>query len=465
MDSYRYQTFRTLLLFLADLLAGLLALVGTYVVRFHVLPVPLGYDPADYARLLPVAMLMWMVARFWAGLHRTRQRAWSGRIFRRIIKCNILAVFLIMSAAFYTHIDYSRQFPPLLLLVGIGIMGTLRFAADRILVILLQRRGWGTERVAIVGLSAAGRLTARRLLDQKVREHLPVGFILSDEAPLPAADDQRLAGLPVLGRMAQLYDILDEHGLTEVFLADPTMEPEETMRFLVECEKRMIRARVVPSVMESLLAEIHLDEIAGLPLLGLPESRLRHGNLLLKRVFDILVSSAMLVALSPLMLLIALLVRLSSKGPILYQQERIGLDGATFGMLKFRSMRPDAEAAGPGWTTKDDPRVTSIGRILRRTNLDELPQLINVLRGEMSLVGPRPERPFYVDKFKGEIPRYMARHRVKAGMTGWAQVNGLRGDCSIAERLVYDLHYLRHWSIWLDVKILIMTLRAHRNAY
>lgn len=185
---------------------------------------------------------------------------------------------------------------------------------------------------------------------------------------------------------------------------------------------------------------------------------LRGWKVTLKRAMDIVGSAVGLVLLSPLMFLIALLIKIDSPGPALFSQERMGLDGKRFYMLKFRTMRVDAEKDGPGWTRKDDPRRTRVGAILRRTNLDELPQLINVLLGEMSLVGPRPERPIYVEEFRKRIPRYMERHREKAGMTGWAQVNGLRGDTSIEERTKYDLWYIENWSVWLDIKIILLTI-------
>jgi len=195
---------------------------------------------------------------------------------------------------------------------------------------------------------------------------------------------------------------------------------------------------------------------------------LRGWKLTLKRIMDIVGASVALVLLSPLMLFMAILIKLDSPGPVFYVQERMGLDAKPFPMLKFRSMRQDADANGPGWTTKNDPRRTRFGAFIRRYSLDELPQLINVLLGHMSLVGPRPEQPYYVEQFRRSIPRYMERHREKAGITGWAQIHGLRGDTSIAERTKYDLWYIENWSLWLDIKILIKTLVrifTDRSAY
>jgi exopolysaccharide biosynthesis polyprenyl glycosylphosphotransferase len=216
--------------------------------------------------------------------------------------------------------------------------------------------------------------------------------------------------------------------------------------------------------------QLSVGELSGLPLLNLRDVALRGWKLTLKRAIDLIGSATGLVLLSPLMFLIAILIKLDSPGPALYTQERMGLDGKRFYLFKFRTMRADAEAHGPGWTRPDDPRRTRLGAFLRRTNLDELPQLINVLLGDMSLVGPRPERPIYVEEFRKRIPRYMERHREKAGITGWAQVNGLRGDTSIEERTKYDLWYIENWSVWLDIKIILMTIwqtiaGGNENAY
>nr|MCU0480320.1 exopolysaccharide biosynthesis polyprenyl glycosylphosphotransferase [Anaerolineae bacterium] len=210
--------------------------------------------------------------------------------------------------------------------------------------------------------------------------------------------------------------------------------------------------------------------LGGTPLLTVRDIALRGWKLSLKRALDIFGALFGLIFLSPILLLVAVIVRLESPGSPFYSQIRMGLDGRPFPIIKFRTMRKDAESKGIGWTVKDDPRVTRVGKILRKTELDELPQLINVLLGHMSLVGPRPERPQYVQQFRQKIPRYMERHREKAGMTGWAQVNGLRGDTSIEERTSYDLWYVENWSLWLDIKIIIRTvlqaiLRINRNAY
>ena len=216
--------------------------------------------------------------------------------------------------------------------------------------------------------------------------------------------------------------------------------------------------RVYPDFFQIIAGPVRIGEMGGLPLLTVRDIAQRGWRRTAKRTVDVLGSLFGLTLASPLMMLIALLIKLESRGPVFYLQERMGLDALPFPMLKFRSMRADAEKSGPGWTTENDPRRTKSGMFLRKTNLDELPQFINVLLGDMSLVGPRPERPVYVEQFRRSIPRYMDRHREKSGMTGWAQVNGLRGDTSITERTKYDLWYIENWSLLLDIKIMIRTL-------
>jgi exopolysaccharide biosynthesis polyprenyl glycosylphosphotransferase len=213
-----------------------------------------------------------------------------------------------------------------------------------------------------------------------------------------------------------------------------------------------------------------IGELGGLPLLNMRDVALRGWKLTLKRGIDLVGSAIGLVLFSPFFFLFAILVKLDSAGPALFSQERMGLDGRRFHVIKYRTMKIDAEKAGPAWTTKDDPRRTKLGKFLRRTNVDELPQLINVFLGEMSLVGPRPEQPYYAEQFRSRIPRYNERHREKSGITGWAQVNGLRGDTSIEERTKYDLWYIENWSVWLDIKIILLTIwqtivGESRNAY
>jgi exopolysaccharide biosynthesis polyprenyl glycosylphosphotransferase len=229
----------------------------------------------------------------------------------------------------------------------------------------------------------------------------------------------------------------------------------------------MVEFRLVADLLGMVTSSVDMRSIDGVPLLGLKESPLNESHSrFLKRLLDIMFSFAGIIALSPFLLLIACAVKLTSPGPVFYLQKRVGEDGRRFAIIKFRTMVDKAEkGVGRVWAKKDDPRRTSVGGFLRKFNLDELPQIFNVLKGEMSLVGPRPERPHFVGKFKEDIPRYMARHKIRSGMTGWAQVNGLRGNTSIEERTKYDLYYVENWSLAFDLKILFMSLFALKNAY
>jgi exopolysaccharide biosynthesis polyprenyl glycosylphosphotransferase len=251
-------------------------------------------------------------------------------------------------------------------------------------------------------------------------------------------------------------------GIAVVFLALPAREKEFMVDLVADCEGMDIDVLMVPDVLDVLTSRVSLQELEGLPLLTLKSNPLRSWGRVAKRAMDVLVAGGLLFLLWPLLLIIALAVRLDSRGPALFRQQRAGLDGRPFTMLKFRSMQEGADAAdgAAGLGVRNDPRRTRLGALLRKTSLDELPQLLNVLRGDMSLVGPRPERVGYVEEFGGSIPRYLDRHRVNTGITGWAQVNGLRGDTSLEERIRYDLYYIENWSLAFDMKILLMTVRA-----
>jgi Undecaprenyl-phosphate glucose phosphotransferase len=290
-----------------------------------------------------------------------------------------------------------------------------------------------------------------------------IGFV---DGESPAG--QEIMGVPVLGTVDDIPDLIKAHEIQEVIIGRPELSHQEVLAIISRCERGQVGIKIFPDLFQIIATELSIGDLGGLPLLTVRDVVLRGWKLTLKRAVDLVGSAALLIVFSPFLTLIALAIKLDSSGPVFYAQERMGLDARPFWCLKFRSMRADAERNGPGWTTEDDPRVTRLGRFIRRFSIDELPQLINVLLGDMSLVGPRPERPVYVEQFRRSIPRYMDRHREKAGLTGWAQVNGLRGDTSIAERTKYDLWYIENWSLLLDFKILIRTVMqffSDRNAY
>jgi exopolysaccharide biosynthesis polyprenyl glycosylphosphotransferase len=326
-----------------------------------------------------------------------------------------------------------------------------------------QSRGIGEDRVLLVGAGETGRMILHKITSRPELGYRVVGVV--DNRGM-----RSLSKVPFLGNLADIPSVIDHYAIDEVIIGLPESTHQEIIGIISLCEREKVGIRVFPDVFQIMASEVTIGDLGGLPLLTMRDVALQGWRLTLKRGMDILMSGLGLVLLSPFMLFVAILIKLDSPGSVFYAQERMGLDAVPFRMLKFRSMRADAETQGPGWTTEDDPRRTKLGTIIRRFNIDELPQLFNVLMGDMSLVGPRPERPVYVEQFRQQIPRYMDRHREKAGMTGWAQVNGLRGDTSIAERTKYDLWYIENWSLALDLKIIIRTIlqtlfNTNRNAY
>jgi exopolysaccharide biosynthesis polyprenyl glycosylphosphotransferase len=319
------------------------------------------------------------------------------------------------------------------------------------------------ERLLLVGTGDIAQMVLQKTQQARLGYRV-IGFVDGDST---ARD---VAGVPVLGARAELGRILREHQAEEVIIALPQASHDELLDMISACESERASVRIFPDLFQIIASDLAISDLDGLPLLQIRNMALQGWKATAKRVMDMVGSAAALLLLSPLMMLVTLAIRLESKGSVFYAQTRVGLDGRPFPCLKFRSMRVDAEAeTGPVWATADDPRKTRVGEFIRRTSLDELPQFINVLLGEMSLVGPRPERPMFVEQFKAVVPRYMERHKEKAGLTGWAQVNGLRGDTSIVERTKYDLYYIENWSILFDIKIIARTVlnlfHGDRNAY
>ncbi len=377
------------------------------------------------------------------------------------VTLSLLISVAIVSLIYKENFNYQRRMLAytwglsiLLLTVGRVVLGTVQKS--------LQARGIGADRVLIVGTGETGRMILQKIIQQPELGYRVVGFIDVN------GNARSVMGMPVLGRVADIPYVIEDQAVDEVIIALPEASHQEIIQLISMCEQENVGVKVFPDVFQIMASEVSIGDLGGLPLLTVRDIAMRGWRLTAKRAIDIVGASIGLVLFSPLMVLTALFIKLESPGPVFYVQERMGLDARPFKMLKFRSMRADAERDGPGWTRPGDPRVTRVGRIIRKYSIDELPQFINVLMGDMSLVGPRPERPVYVEQFRQLIPRYMDRHREKAGVTGWAQVNGLRGDTSIVERTKYDLWYIENWSLWLDIKIIIRTLFRifrDRNAY
>jgi Undecaprenyl-phosphate glucose phosphotransferase len=363
---------------------------------------------------------------------------------------------VIAGTAFTAFVYRSELDYPRIMIVSFWVAAVVLIALGRFVLHSIRSRlyvrGWGESRVLIVGADEAGTLVLERILSSPQLGYRPVGFL----------DDQRagqvVQGLPVLGKIDELGALVARDGINEVIIALPEASHQELLSVIARCEDGRVSIKVFPDVFQLMASEVTVGDLNGLPLLTMRDVALRGWRLTLKRIVDLIISAIVLVIMSPAMLLISILIKLDSPGPALYTQVRMGLDTRQFTTFKFRSMNANADKEGSGWTVRDDPRRTRVGARLRKYSLDELPQFINVFLGHMSLVGPRPEQPIFVQQFRQQVPRYMERHREKAGITGWAQVNGLRGDTSIRERTKYDLYYIEHWSLWLDVKIMLLTL-------
>jgi exopolysaccharide biosynthesis polyprenyl glycosylphosphotransferase len=348
-------------------------------------------------------------------------------------------------------------------LAPVGVVGFR--TAGRLGLRALRRRGLNQRFVLVVG---AGRLAEEII--QRIHAHPEAGLqVLGVLADQGRGAYDRVAGIPVLGGLSNLKEVLHakEHRVDQVILALPQHETHALEKVLADLDDEIVSVKLVPDLLRVTTLRTSVESLDGLPIIGLRESPMVGWAVVKKRLFDLVVCALVVVPASVVGLAVAVAVWIANGRPVLYTQDRTGLDGRVFRIFKFRSMQRDAERdTGPVWTRRRDPRRTRLGAWLRRSNLDELPQLLNVLRGDMSLVGPRPERPVFIEEFRREIPGYMLRHKVKAGLTGWAQVHGWRGNTSLHERVEHDLYYIQNWSIGLDVRIILMTLlRAGRNAH
>ena len=461
---------RTLLV-VSDLLMLVLAFALGYLLRARLpLPaVPVNPPPfSNYVPMLVVHVGMTMIVFYFARMYHQRRAA--SRFDEAYAIAQNVSIGTLLAVAFESlafknsalELDYPRG-----VVVYAWLLGIVLVVAGRVLyrqlTVRLRDFGIGRDNVLLVGSGEVARTIA-----EKIRWSPNLGLNIVGAVNGETASS--IGEVPILGTTAELPEIIDQYEVDEVIIALPEASHHELVQLVSKCQRGKVDIKVYPDIFAYMSAGLTVDDLNGMPLLSVRDVALRGWKLSLKRAMDVVGAFAGLVTLSPLMTLTALLIKLESPGPVFFCQERMGLDGHPFPMIKFRSMRADAEKHGPGWTTADDPRVTRMGRFMRRTNWDEIPQLINVFWGHMSLVGPRPEQPYYVQKFREFIPRYMERHREKAGMTGWAQVNGLRGDTSILERTKYDLWYVENWSLWLDIKIVIRTIfrtitRRDENAY
>ena len=328
-----------------------------------------------------------------------------------------------------------------------------------------RKKGYNLKHILIVGYSRAAEEYIDRLTDNPQWGYVACG-ILDNHVPAGTV----YKGVKVLGTLGNLEIILPENKMDEIAIALSLKDYDYLEHIVGICEKSGVHTKFIPDYNSLIPSRPYTEDLQGLPVINIRYVPLTNtGNMMVKRAMDIVGSLFGIILTSPIMILSAILVKLSSPGPIIFKQERVGLHNKPFYMYKFRSMELQSpKEEKKAWTVKNDPRVTGVGKILRRTSLDELPQLFNILKGDMSLVGPRPERPLFVEKFKEEIPRYMVKHQVRPGLTGWAQVNGLRGDTSIRKRIEYDIYYIENWTLGFDIKIILMTFFTgfiNKNAY
>ena len=424
----------------------------------------LAFGP--YLLAIPVVIVL-----FWFALALNHQyHSWRGRTLAAILLDLYsgigLAAVLMLAVISLANlgVDFSRLTITYTILLAAVLMTAERYGL-RQYETSLRRKGIGTERVLVVGSGVGSEV-----LIQRMNMFPQYGYQVIGVADDREHSGGEFAGVPVVGGINQLPELIDELQIDEVFLAVPGGDRSLLLNLVKQCEDRKLEFKIVPDLLEVMSTRVDVNAIDGVPLVGIRRSRLTGINAVVKRALDVVVSAAVLAVLSPLLLIVAVLVKVSSpNGPALFRQERIGMNGRPFIVYKFRTMVPDAEMqTGPVVAKPGDPRTTWLGRFLRRTSLDELPQLANILRGDMSLVGPRPQPTFFDEKYSADVPRYLERQRVRPGLTGWAEVNDLRGAAPIGDRTLYDAYYVEHWSLALDLKILLLTglrLFFQRHAY
>jgi Undecaprenyl-phosphate glucose phosphotransferase len=459
----RFQRFYNSIKLLADVAMLAIAFLAAYATRFSIFAWESIPELRDTLVTLALVLVIFPVVFRQQQLYTTnRNRSHIGEVFE-IFKATVLGTLVLVAISYFVRERYSRL--TILVFATYAFVGVTAIRlVTRAIFNSLRRRGVNVKTVLVVGAGDLGE----RFIDT-MEQHRELGFkVVGALTRKPEKVGTLVKGVPVVGLFGELGKFLDGTPVDQVVLALPLDEQGALKELMEELAMRTVDVKLVPDLFNYVTLRGGLEEFGGLPIISLQGAPLEGWNLIAKRVFDVLVSGLALLLLSPLLLVLALLVKLTSRGPVFFAQERMGVDGHLFKMLKFRTMKVDAEKDGPRFATAKDDRRTPVGAILRKTSLDELPQFWNVLVGDMSLVGPRPERPVFIEAFKKQIPRYHLRHMVKSGITGWAQINGLRGDTSIKDRIDYDLYYIEHWSLAFDVKILVRTALGgflSKNAY
>ena len=446
------QRLLNLINILSDAFIILLCLPLAFWVRFSLLPggtvsVPLG----NYITLSFILTASHLLVYASLGLYQFTRRS---RLMREIVLLfagSAINLAGLMSWLFLTHeVDYSRLALAIFSCLSFGGVGAKRIVL-RLGLRYIRQHGYNQKHILIIGNGDLAASYLKAIRAERELGYHPIGYVSST-----AAEED--LGIPHLGGFEDLETLLEENTPDEAISAIETEDYERTPMIIAACEKTGTKLSIIPFYAKYMPSNPQFDEINGIPLLNIRRIPLDNwANAFLKRTIDIAASSLLILLTSPIMLICTLGVKLSSPGPVLFKQERVGLNKKSFYMYKFRSMKVNSSST-TAWSSNHDDRKTKFGSFIRKFSLDEFPQFFNVLKGDMSLVGPRPEIPFHVDHFKDEVPLYMVKHQVRPGITGWAQVNGYRGDTSIKGRIEHDVYYIEHWSLWFDIKILFMTV-------
>lgn len=421
----------------------------------------------DYLIWNVVYSTAYIIIAFLTRVYVPKRKAKFATEVFRISQAHVISIFVLLSILFTLKIiDISRVFLAIYVLTAIIFSLIYRFALKQVLR-NLRRQGYNRQFVLILGAGSVGKKYVENLLNHPEYGMEVLGFLDDYRTEETQCDYARFR---VLGKIGDLAKVLDEKIIDEVVIALPLTAFSKYQNIITSCEKAGVRVTIVPDFFDILPANPHFEKFGELPIINIRDIPLDEiVNRVVKRGFDIVFSLLVLIFISPLLLIIAIGIKLTSPGAVFFKQERVGLNRRTFMMYKFRSMRIMEESdSDTQWTVENDPRRTKFGTFLRKTSLDELPQFFNVLIGDMSVVGPRPERPYFVDQFKEEVPKYMIKHQVRPGITGWAQVCGLRGDTSIEERINHDIYYIENWTQLFDIKIIFKTVIngfINKNAY
>lgn len=462
------QRLLNLIMVLLDVLVLVIALASSFWLRFHTtLFGPIGGHLAirDYVLFLVFAVIpVYLILYFAFGLYKPRRT--YKNIFSeatQIIKVNIVAFFALVSILFIINQpDFSR-----IMLFLLSVIATFLGIIERFIIRSFLKRirinNRNLKHILIVGDNDLAYSFA-----QKIKDNPYLGFVVSGFLGRPEHIGMKRAGSEVIGAFHDLDDILVKNNYDRVVLAIPLRYYYRINELVQSCEKVGIKAEIIPDYIRYFPAQPSVDMIEDIPIINIRYVPLDDEfNKFLKYASDYIISIIAIIITSPIMIVTAIAIKLTSRGPIIFKQERIGHNGKPFMMYKFRSMKvQDPGDEKSEWTTKDDPRKTMVGNFIRKTSIDELPQFFNVLKGDMSVVGPRPERPYFVEQFQKEVPKYMVKHQVRPGITGWAQIHGCRGDTSITKRIEYDIEYVENWHMGLDLAIMIKTaLKKNPNAY